>query len=257
MTAPVPPTHAAGELAGLAALVTGGRSGIGRAVVAALRARGAAVSPLDRGPAEDPDAVVADVTDDAAVRAAVDRAAARHGRLDIVVCSAGVGSQGAVEDSVDAEWLRVLDVNVLGVARTVRAALAHLERSPSPAVVAIGSVAARVGLAERVVYSASKGALEAMSRAMAADLAPRGIRMNVVAPGYTATPWIERRLTGASDPAAELAALTSMHPLGRLVAPEEVAAAVVHLASPAASATTGAVLVVDGGMTAVRAPVVS
>lgn len=248
------------DLAGLTALVTGGASGIGLAVVRALHASGATVFALDR--ASDAEAtrglpggvtpVVADVTDDVAVRAAVAEVEERRGGLDIVVNSAGIGAQGRLEDNGDEEWQRVLDVNVMGVVRVVRAALPLLEASPSAAVVNIGSVVAAVGIPERALYSASKGAVTSLTRAMAADLAPRGVRVNLVAPGYTRTPWVDRRLATAADPDRELAQLISLHPIGRLVSPEEVAAAVLHLAGPAASATTGAVLAVDGGMAAVR-----
>src|SRR5207237_9004912 len=146
----------------------------------------------------------------------------------------------------------VLDVNVVGTARVTRAALPHLRRSAHAAVVNTCSVAATVGLPERAVYSASKGALLALTRAMAADHLREGIRVNAVNPGTADTPWVQRLLGAADDPAAERAALEARQPHGRLVSAGEVAAAVVYLASREASSTTGTSIAVDGGMAELR-----
>ncbi|MGW4246791.1 SDR family NAD(P)-dependent oxidoreductase [Nocardia sp. NPDC004722] len=243
------------ELDGLAAVVTGGGSGIGRAVTAALRAAGARVAVLDLnpGPAHpDGPALNCDVADDDSVRAAVTAAADAFGRLDIVINNAGIGAQGTVEDTTDAEWRQVLEVNVLGAVRVSRAALPHLRRSPAAAIVHTCSIAATTGLPNRVAYSASKGAILALTRAMAADHLAEGIRVNCVNPGTVDTPWVQRLLAAADDPAAELAALRARQPHGRLVTAEEVAAAVLYLASPRASSTAGTILEVDGGMHSLR-----
>ncbi|GAB2998095.1 SDR family oxidoreductase [Amycolatopsis acidiphila] len=243
------------EFDGLTAAVTGGASGIGAAVVAALRARGARVAALDVQPVSEQDGVLgvrADVTDDASVREAIETTVARFGGLDILVNNAGIGAQGTVADNPDAEWLRVLDVNLLGMVRTSRAALPHLRRSRAAAIVNIGSIAATAGLPQRALYSATKGGVVALTRAMAADHLPEGIRVNCVNPGTADTPWIGRLLDKAEDPAAERAALEARQPHGRLVAPEEVAHAVVYLASPLAASTAGAGLAVDGGMQDLR-----
>jgi NAD(P)-dependent dehydrogenase (short-subunit alcohol dehydrogenase family) len=152
----------------------------------------------------------------------------------------------------DAEWARVLDVNVTGMARVTRAALPHLRRSAHPAVVTMCSAVAFVGVRQRALYSASKGAVLGLTLAMAADFAAEGIRVNAVAPGTADTPWVARLLDAADDPEAAAAALRARQPLGRLVTAEEVALAVASLASPLAGSTTGAVLRVDGGMTSVR-----
>ncbi|HEY6708014.1 MAG TPA: SDR family oxidoreductase, partial [Actinomycetota bacterium] len=154
----------------------------------------------------------------------------------------------------DAEWRRVLDVNVVGIARVTAAALPHLRRSDRAAVVNTCSVVALVGLPDRALYAASKGAVLALTLAMAADHLRDGIRVNCVIPGTAETPWVGRLLAGAGDPEAALAALRARQPLGRLVTAGEVAAAIAYLASPQAGATTGTSLVVDGGLAGLRVP---
>ncbi|WP_326792144.1 SDR family oxidoreductase [Streptomyces sp. NBC_00841] len=245
---------------GMSALVTGGASGIGAAVATLLLERGARVAVLDRETAGAPEgtlAVKADVTDDDAVREAVDRAAAELGSLHTVVSNAGIGSIGTVEDNADEEWTRVLDINVLGMVRTARHALPHLRRAAAdrPGAVSIThtcSIAATAGLPQRALYSASKGAVLSLTLAMAADHVREGVRVNCVNPGTADTPWIGRLLGQADDPAAERAALNARQPLGRLVSADEVAAAIVYLASPAAASVTGTALAVDGGMQGLR-----
>jgi NAD(P)-dependent dehydrogenase (short-subunit alcohol dehydrogenase family) len=146
----------------------------------------------------------------------------------------------------------VFDVNVLGMVRVTRAALPHLRRSTTAAVVNTCSIAATAGLPERALYSATKGAVLSLTLAMAADHLREGIRVNCVNPGTTDTPWIGRLLDRAPDPAAERAALEARQPSGRLVSADEVAAAILYLASTAAGATTGTALAVDGGMAGLR-----
>ncbi|WP_406305966.1 SDR family oxidoreductase [Streptomyces sp. NBC_00885] len=244
----------------LAAVVTGGASGIGAAVARLLLSRGARVAVLDREIAGVPGGVLAlqaDVTDDEAVRRAVDRAATEFGALHTLVSNAGVGAVGTVADNDDEEWQRVLDINVLGMVRVARHALPHLRRAAAerPGHVSIThtcSVAATAGLPQRALYSAGKGAVLSLTLAMAADHVREGIRVNCVNPGTTDTPWIGRLLDRADDPAAERAALEARQPTGRLVAADEVAAAIVYLASPAAAAVTGTALAVDGGLQGLR-----
>ncbi|MFJ3089991.1 SDR family NAD(P)-dependent oxidoreductase [Streptomyces sp. NPDC086838] len=248
------------DFEGMNALVTGGASGIGAAVTTLLLERGARVAVLDRDTTGAPAgalAVEADVTDDAAVRAAVDRAAAELGSLHTLVSNAGIGAIGTVEDNDDAEWAQVLDINVLGMVRAARHALPHLRRTAAdrPGAVSIThtcSIAATAGLPQRALYSASKGAVLSLTLAMAADHVREGIRVNCVNPGTADTPWIGRLLDQADDPAAERAALDARQPLGRLVSADEVAAAVVYLAGPAAASVTGTALAVDGGMQGLR-----
>ncbi|MFI5953990.1 SDR family NAD(P)-dependent oxidoreductase [Cryptosporangium sp. NPDC051539] len=242
------------ELSGLRALVTGGASGIGLAIVTAFRAEGAQVAVLDRADTGPADVVYvrADLADDEQVRAAVDTAVEALGGLDVLVNNAGIGAQGSVEQSTDDEWHRVLDVNVIGTARVSRAAWPYLRESAHPAVVNTSSIAATAGLPARAVYSASKGAVSALTRAMAADGMPDGIRVNAVNPGTADTPWVGRLLDSAPDPDAERAALEARQPHGRLVSADEIAQAAVYLASPRAGSTTGTELAVDGGMQALR-----
>ncbi|MFD3451161.1 SDR family NAD(P)-dependent oxidoreductase [Streptomyces sp. NPDC058691] len=242
-------------LDGLAALVTGGASGIGLATARLLAERGAKVAVLDLAPGALPEPLLAfkaDVSDDASTRSAVDAAAQELGGLDILVNNAGIGAAGTVEDNPDEQWHRVLDVNVLGMVRTTRAALPHLRRSAHAAVVNTCSIAATAGLPQRALYSASKGAVLSLTLAMAADHVREGIRVNCVNPGTADTPWVARLLDASEDPEAERAALRARQPMGRLVTADEVAAAIAYLASPAAASVTGTALAVDGGMAGLR-----
>jgi 2-keto-3-deoxy-L-fuconate dehydrogenase len=237
------------------ALVTGGASGIGLATTHALLSRGDQVAVLDKAPDGRPDGahgVAVDITDDRQVRSAVEEAAAKLGGLDVLVNNAGVGARGTVEDNPDAEWRAVFDCNVLGLVRVTRAALPHLRSSAGAAIVNVCSIAGTAGLPSRALYSASKGAVLSLTRAMAVDHLPDGIRVNCVNPGTVDTPWVTRLLDAADDPVAERAALEARQPIGRLVTADEVAAAIVYLASPAAGAITGTALAVDGGMHGLR-----
>lgn len=243
-------------LRGLRVLVTGGASGIGLATAERFLAEGARVAVLDRTPADvtGATALVGDLADDESVRGAVADAATALGGIDVLVNNAGIGATGDVAANDDAEWHRVFDVNVLGIVRTTRAALPHLRESRHAAVVNTCSIAAWTGLPRRALYSASKGAVQALTLAMAADHLAEGIRVNCVNPGTADTPWVQRLLDGADDPAAERAQLESRQPTGRLVSAQEVAHAIVHLADPRSASTTGTVLAVDGGMHGLRLP---
>ncbi|MFF2502862.1 SDR family NAD(P)-dependent oxidoreductase [Streptomyces sp. NPDC058067] len=246
---------AVNDFHGLRALVTGGASGIGRATAELLAARGASVAVLDLDPSTVDKPLrgyTADVSDDASVRTAVAAAVADLGGLDVLVNNAGIGAQGTVEDNDDDHWHRVLDVNVLGIVRTTRAALPHLRESAHAAIVNTCSIAATAGLPQRALYSASKGAVYSLTLAMAADHVREGIRVNCVNPGTVDTPWVGRLLDAAPDPAAERAALAARQPTGRLVTADEVAGAVAYLAGPLSGATTGTALAVDGGMQGLR-----
>lgn len=241
---------------GLVAIVTGGASGIGEATARLLTERGARVAVFDRNAGSGlPDGLTGyavDVQDRAAVVAAVEAVAADLGGIDIVVNSAGIGAIGTVEANDDEEWARLFDINVTGTARVVAAALPHLRRSTAASVVNVSSVAASNGIPERALYSATKGAVMSLTYAMAVDHVREGIRVNCVRPGTAATPWVERMLQKAADPAAERAALDARQAIGRLVSAEEVANAIVYLASPLAGSTTGTALDVDGGLTTLR-----
>lgn len=243
------------EFEGLVAVVTGGASGIGAAVAQRLSEAGASVAVLDLTTAGVPEqhlAVATDVSSDESVRAAIDTVISRYGRLDVVVNNAGIGAQGDLAANSDDEWHRVWDINVVGMARITRAALPYLRSSPAASVVNLSSVVATAGVPQRVLYSATKGAVLSMTRAMAADHLREGIRFNAVNPGTADTPWVEGLLAKTPDPAAERAALEARQPHGRLVAPAEIAAAVVYLASPSSGSTTGTSIAVDGGMQELR-----
>jgi NAD(P)-dependent dehydrogenase (short-subunit alcohol dehydrogenase family) len=242
------------DFTGLNAIVTGGASGIGLATARELSERGARVAVLDLATDVEPPllGIHCDVTDTGGVDGGVAEAAATLGGIDIVIANAGIGAQGTVADNDDDEWRRVLDVNVLGVTRVVRAALPHLRSSDAAAVVITSSIVAWAGLPQRALYGASKGALSALALALAADHVADGIRVNAVAPGTADTPWIGRLLAAASDPQHERAALEARQPMGRLVSAEEVAWAICYLASPRSASTTGTILAVDGGMYGLR-----
>ena len=243
------------EYDGLVAIVTGGASGIGAAICHELASRGARVAALDLDPSGVPEGILgitADVSDDASVQSAVAQVVATHGRLDVVVNNAGIGAVGTIEANPDDEWHRVYDINVVGAVRVSRAALPHLRRSAAASIVNISSIAATAGLPQRALYTATKGAVQALTMAMAADHVREGIRVNCVNPGTADTPWVQRLLDSAPDPAAERAALNSRQPHGRLVSAEEVALAVAYLAGPASGSTVGVALAVDGGMATLR-----
>ena len=241
------------EFEGLAAIVTGGASGIGAAIADRLAVGGASVAVLDLNPAGSPHfGIECNVANDASVRAAVDAAVRHFGRLDVVINNAGIGAQGDITANDDAEWHRVLDVNVLGIVRVSRAALPRLRNSPAAAIVNTCSIAATAGLPQRALYSASKGAVLSLTLAMAADHIRDGIRVNCVNPGTVDTPWVGRLLDSAADPEAERVALNARQPQGRMVDAAEVAGAVAYLASPLSGSTTGTSLAVDGGMQGLR-----
>ncbi len=244
------------DFEGLVAVITGGASGIGAATATELRGRGARVAVLDLAFATvsstDMLEVPCNVADPDSVGIAIDTVASALGAIDILVNNAGIGATGDVAENDDEEWHRVLSVNVIGMARVTRAALPHLVRSRHAAIVNTCSVLANVGVPKRALYSASKGAVQSLTLAMAADHIGQGIRVNAVAPGTADTPWVRRLLDQAPDAEAAAKALRARQPMGRLVSAEEVACAIAYLASPLCGSTTGTVLGVDGGMGSVR-----
>jgi NAD(P)-dependent dehydrogenase (short-subunit alcohol dehydrogenase family) len=226
-------------------VVTGARGGIGTSITEAFTSAGDDVVGLDLLDGFD-------VTDPSQCATAAADVVAAHGRVDVLCNNAGIAAVGDVVASTPDEWQRVFAVNVFGVANMSRAFLPAL-RSTSGAIVNTCSVVASVGLVERAVYSASKGAVLALTKAMAADevACGSGVRVNCVSPGTVWSPWVER-LTGAtSDPAATVEAMRKRQPLGRMVSTEEVATAIVYLAAPT-TFTTGADFLLDGGITGVR-----
>jgi NAD(P)-dependent dehydrogenase (short-subunit alcohol dehydrogenase family) len=244
-----------GDFEGLRAIVTGAASGIGWSTAAALRREGARVVGLDldpRGVPEDVHGIRADVADRASIETAVAEAAAHLGGIDVVVNNAGISAVGTVEENDDDEWERVLGINVIGVARVSAAALPWLRQSEAAAIVNVCSIAALNGMPRRALYGASKGAVLALTYSMATDHVSEGIRVNCVSPGTVATPFVDRMLQGFDDPVAERAALDARQATGRMVTPDEVADAILYLASPRSGSTTGLALDVDGGVTHLR-----
>lgn len=239
------------EFSGLTAAVTGGASGIGLATARLLAERGATVVVLDLAPEELPEPLVgirADVADRPSLVAAVAEIERRFGGLDILINNAGISAIGTVEENDDDEWARVLDINVVGMARMTAAALPLLRRSSAASVVNLCSIASLNGLPQRAVYGASKGAVLALTFAMATDHIHEGIRVNCVSPGTVSTPFVDRMLAKFDDPVAERAALDARQATGRMVTPEEVAGAIAYLASPLSGSTAGTALEVDGGV---------
>lgn len=243
-----------GGFTGRVAVITGAASGIGAATAHMMASRGAVVVSLDLTATQDPEVVEieCDVTDDDSVRSAFDEIARSFGRVDVLINNAGIGARGDVAANDDATWSSVFDVNVFGIVRVSRAALPLLRCSDFAAIVNVGSIAGSAGLPQRALYSATKGAVHALTLAMAADFADSSIRVNAVAPGTVDTPWVGRLIAAADDPVGELAALEARQPIGRLVRDDEVAAAICYLAHPASGSTTGVVLPVDGGMHGLR-----
>lgn len=242
---------------GLVTVVTGGAAGIGLATARLLSGRGARVTTLDVAGAPEGagwEHRVADLRDTAAVEAAVQAVADRHGPIDVLVNNAGVSFVGGVEAGSEEDWHRLWDINVLGSVRTIRAALPHLRRARQPVVINVISCTTASGIPERSLYSATKGALRALTLSMAADLIREGVRVTAVSPGTVDTPFMAELAERDADPEARRRQFAQRQPLGRMVRPEEVAGAIAYLASPIAAATVGTVLTVDGGMETLRVP---
>lgn len=233
-------------------LVTGGASGIGAATVRRFQEDGCRVAALDvdeaaLGACSADVKVVCDVADEQSVQSAVEQSATELGGVDVVVAAAGIASRGSVMDCTPAEFGRVMSVNVRGVYLTCRATLPHLRAAGGGAVVVVASQLGLVAVADAAAYCASKGAVINLTRAMALDHGPEGIRVNCVCPGPTETPLVERFFADTADPTATRQAFEAAGVIGRLIEPAEIAEAIHYLASERAQATIGAALVVDAG----------
>lgn len=246
------------RLIGKRAVITGGGSGIGAATASLFAAEGACVAILDSDlpraeriatqiceSGGDAVAWACDVTNEIQLRDIVDRAARHLGAIDILFNSAGIAIRRAVSDTEVDDWDRIMDTNLRGSFLSSKFCLEHF-RQEGGSIIHVSSVTGIMGVRSRAAYSASKGGLVALTRNMAVDLAGRNIRVNCVCPGFVRTPMAQTLL----EDAVRRDRLISMHPLGRLGEPEDVAMAVLFLASDASRWITGTSLVVDGGFSA-------
>jgi 2-keto-3-deoxy-L-fuconate dehydrogenase len=242
------------------AVITGGGSGIGRATAVLFAAEGAKLCLVDRDEAglNETAAAVASAGSEALVRVsdvgapgtADDDAAAcldRFGRIDALYCGAGFSVGGTVLTTAPDDWDAVFRANVGGTWLWARAVIPAMQRQGGGAIVTTASQLALAGGAGNTAYIAAKGAILSLTRTMAVDFAPDRIRVNAVVPGAIDTPMLRRSFRRKPDPEAAKRASVSRHPLGRLGEAEEVARAILFLASDAASFTTGTTLAVDGG----------
>jgi NAD(P)-dependent dehydrogenase (short-subunit alcohol dehydrogenase family) len=245
------------EFEGLTAIITGAGSGIGLEVAKGLTAKGAKVFGFDINQGEMGSYatyIKCDIGDALSVTEAFNEFAKSSKSLDLLINNAGIGSLTTVEKETDEVWQKVLNVNVVGTARVSRLAIPLLRQSKHAAIVNTASVAAIDGIPNRAAYSASKGAILALTLAMATDHLPDGIRVNAVNPGTTDTPWVKRLLDQADDAKVAKIALEARQPMGRLVSPSEIANAIIFLASPVQASITGTSLNIDGGLHSLRIP---
>jgi len=249
-----------GRLTGKAALVTGGGSGIGRASCVLFAREGARVAVADwrhdaaeetvtliRTAGGEALAMSGDVAIAADVERMVKQAVAQFGRLDVLMANAGQALVADVLETDEAEWDRVLGINLKGCFLCAKAALPHLIRAGGGSIILTASQLAFVGAERFAAYAASKGGALNLARAMALDYARHGVRVNALCPGAVETPLLLDQFADQAGPQGSLADLVALHPLGRLARPEEIANAALFLASDESSFVTGLALVVDGG----------
>ena len=237
------------DLTGRIALVTGASRGIGHDLALALQGAGATVVAGVRDLTDRPegvDARVLDLRDLGSIGSAVDSIVERHGRLDVLVNSAGVGTNHDALDATEAEWDEVLDVNLKGLFFACQAAGRCMVRAGHGRIVNISSQAGHVGIRRHAAYSASKGGVELLTKVLALEWGPHGVTVNAVAPTFIRTPGTAERL----DRPEFLRDVLARIPVGRVGTTSEVAAAVIFLASPSAGLVNGTSILVDGGWTA-------
>jgi NAD(P)-dependent dehydrogenase (short-subunit alcohol dehydrogenase family) len=242
-------------LSGKVAVITGASRGIGAEIVSLFLARDARVVAVSRSVEEYPEhtalaTVSGDVRDPETARRAVACAREHFGGLDVLVNNAGLDHTGPVDSAPVEEVREVFDVNFFGALHMLQAAVPALRERGGGSIVNITSRLAQIGVPTMALYSASKGALLALTRGAAVELAPHGIRVNAVAPGMTQTPLLDAWLKGLPDPEAALGEVTAAIPQGRLATPRDVAEAVAFLSGDGAAYITGTSLAVDGGYTA-------
>lgn len=240
------------RLAGLTAIVTGASSGIGEGVAARFVAEDATVFAASRRPVtlDGVTWVETDVVDAASCDALIAAAVGATGRLDTIVNNAGVQVEKPIEDTTDDDYDLVMNVNVRGVFNCCRAAVRQMATQPSGgSIINIGSIAGNVADHQMAIYNASKGAVHALTRAIATDNGHQGVRCNAISPGWIMTALADAAFDLADDPAAARAEATAAHPVGRMGTPDDIAGLAVYLASGDAGFVTGSCFTIDGGLT--------
>jgi len=240
------------RLAGLTTIVTGASSGIGEGVAARFVAEGATVFAASRRPVtlEGVTWVETDVADAASCDALIAVAVGATGRLDTIVNNAGVQVEKPIEDTTDDDYDLVMNVNVRGVFNCCRAAVRQMAtQSQGGSIINIGSIAGNVADHRMAVYNASKGAVHALTRAIATDNGHQGVRCNAISPGWIMTALADAAFDLTDDPAAARAEATAAHPVGRMGTPDDIAGLAVYLASGDAAFVTGSCFTIDGGLT--------
>jgi len=252
-----------GKLDGKVAVITGAGSGIGRTIALLFARQGAQIcsADLNLAHAEETAHVIAqeggraiavqvDVSHRSNVEKLAQQVIAEFGRVDILCNNAGIGHTGSVLECTEDEWDTVMAVNVKSVYLCSHFFLPHMLSQGEGNIINTASVLGMGGVPKRAVYSASKGAIIALTRQMAIEFAGDNIRVNCISPGTVSTAWVERLLAESPDPEAARQNLNARHPLGRLCTPDEVAYAALYLASSESAFATGTNLVIDGGATA-------
>lgn len=235
------------------AVVTGAASGIGEQLTRLLVAEGAHVVAADRTPAPSADQVIAvqaDVADPDDMQRVIRTAEHELGGIDLLFNNAGIGSTTSVLDATVEEWDQVFAVNVRGTFLGIKYALPGMLAQGHGVITNTASAAGLVGLPDRAAYCASKGAVIALTKQVAIQWATAGIRCNSLCPGTVDSPWVQRLLQQAPDPAQRRSDLVARQPMGRLATPTEVAKAALYLASDDAAFVTGTNLIIDGGLLA-------
>lgn len=252
-----------GRLSGKVCLVTGGGSGIGRATCELFMREGARVAVMDKnastaeetqrsaeGFGAEAIAIQADIGSTEDVDRMIDETLQRWGRLDVLVNNSGYGIAGTVAETSEEDWEALMNVNVTGIFRACKRAIPIMAKAGGGVIVNVASVVASVGITNRAAYCASKGAVAALTRAMALDHVDQNIRVNAVAPGTIHSPYFDEILAKSANPQEVLARLENRQAMKRLGKPAEIAHGILYLASDESAFCTGTILTIDGGMTA-------